>query len=120
LYHCHAKTASIAQLHILGWSVRDSKNADLLLARWHSERKSAGLAITAVDPMLADTLRLTEAANLIQIQSNGKYKLTDAGSRLAAQLDGSDSDVLVAERAFLKQLSPITERGMQDHLGVIK
>ncbi|GAA1694239.1 hypothetical protein MMUR_28340 [Mycolicibacterium murale] len=118
LFHCRSHTASIAQLQILFWSLRDPRNANALLSHWRGERGFELDSSASADPALLDTLRLAEAAQLIELQGSGKYKLADAGERFAEALSASDPITLDQEQAFLREISPITEAGMERHLGV--
>ena len=105
---CRGKSAQTEQLHVLMWAMRDRMNAQRLGYIW--EGLEAGHSLRAYEPLLNDTLRLSEAGGLVVSTATGRWKLTPHGSNLTTKLE--EMDVFSEERAFLVRLGPISTSEM--------
>jgi hypothetical protein len=112
---CWGRSATVEQLHVLSWAVRDERNADALLAVWE-QRPGAARLLRAWDAGLDDTLKLARASGLITQQRNGRQKLSESGARVVATIQAS-GDAMSEERRLLASLGRVTESGMWDRLG---
>jgi hypothetical protein len=113
---CRGKSATVEQLHVLSWAVRDEDNATQLLAAWQGSPDAPRL-MRALDPMLEDTLRLSHAAQLVEQRSSGRQALSTRGKALITALRNDSQNPLSEERRALTLLGTITESGMWDRLG---
>lgn len=112
---CRGRSATVEQLHVLSWAVRDRHNADALLDAWEGHR-GAVRSLRAWDPSLDDTLRLARASGLITQRPNGRQELSESGTRMVAAI--RDSNVTMdSERRLLASLGRLTESGMWERLG---
>lgn len=112
---CRGRSATVEQLHVLSWAVRDPHNADALLNVWEGHPGAARL-LRAWDPALDDTLRLARAGGLVTQRSNGRQELSESGARVVAAVreNGAAMD---SERRLLVSLGRVTESGMWERLG---
>lgn len=112
---CHQRSASVEQLHVLSWAVRDEHNAEALIAAWE-HRAGAARLLRAWDPGLDDTLKLAGASGLITQRANGRQELSESGARVVMALRelGGAMD---SERRLLASLGRLTESGMWERLG---
>jgi hypothetical protein len=112
---CRGGSATVEQLHVLSWAVRDEHNADALLAAWQ-QRPGAARPLRAWDPGLDDTLKLARASGLITQRSNGRQELSESGARVVAAVQ-DDMEALSREQGVLASLGRLTESGMWNRLG---
>lgn len=113
---CRGQSATVEQLHVLTWAIRDSENARRFLAVWTGV-PGIPASLRAWDSSLDDTLRLAQAADLVQVQPNGRQKLTTMGKSVVAAIRASDDGLMVEEQQLLASLGQITESGMWRRLG---
>jgi hypothetical protein len=113
---CRGQSATVEQLHVLTWALRDDQNGVKLLDAWqaNADRPSS---LRAWDTSLDDTLKLAQAAGLIDAQPNGRRKLTDLGKSLVAAVRSSDEEFMVQEQRLLASLGQVTESAMWRRLG---
>jgi hypothetical protein len=112
---CRGSSATVEQLHVLSWAVRDEHNADTLLAAWE-QRPGVTRPLRAWDPGLDDTLKLARAGGLITQRSNGRQELSASGVRVVAATRYG-SGVMDQERGLLASLGRVTTSGMWERLG---
>jgi hypothetical protein len=112
---CRGRSATVEQLHVLSWAVRDEHNADALLAAWE-QRPGAARPLRAWDPDLDDTLKLARASALITQRSNGRQELSESGEMVVTAVRYS-SGVMGQERGLLASLGRVTASGMWERLG---
>lgn len=112
---CRSRSATVEQLHVLSWAVRDQHNADALVASWERRAGSARL-LRAWDPRLDDTLKLARASGLITQRTNGRQELSESGARVVAAVR-NNGGAMDSERRLLASLGRLTESGMWDRLG---
>ena len=111
---CRGRSATVEQLHVLMWYLRDDANAATLLAVWNGPA-SAQRSLRAFDPLLDDILSLARASGLVEQQQSGRQALSAAGGTLA---DAFRSEGLMeVEQRLLVQLGNISESGMWQRLG---
>lgn len=111
---CRGRSATLEQLHVLMWYLRDDANASTLLAVWNGPN-SARRTLRAFDPLLDDILSLARASGLVQQQPSGRQVLSAAGGTLADAL--RSEGLMEAEQQLLVQLGNISESGMWQRLG---
>jgi hypothetical protein len=116
LASCRGRSATVEQLHVLSWAIRDEENGRVLASVWNQEDGAPRL-LRAWDPKLEDTLHLARAAELVEQKNTGRYVLTTAGTRVVRALRSAQPDVLSKEQQFLAVLGSLTESGMWDRLG---
>jgi hypothetical protein len=112
---CRSRSATVEQLHVLSWAVRDQHNADALIASWEQRAGSARL-LRAWDPSLEDTLKLARGSGLITQRTNGRQELSESGARVVAAVE-SNGGPMDSERRLLARFGRLTESGMWDRLG---
>lgn len=114
LSKCRARTASLEQLHVLMWSLRDLRNAEVFRSTWHSGDVSSRI-LRAFDSLLDDTLMVARATGIVSQNTNGKQVLTEVGSRFVRKIQ--TEGLLEAETRLLSDLGSINESGMWARLG---
>jgi len=72
---CRGRSATLEQLHVLMWYLRDDANASTLLAVWNGPN-SARRTLRAFDPLLDDILSLARASGLVQPGSTAEMATT--------------------------------------------
>jgi hypothetical protein len=113
---CRGRSATVEQLHVLSWSLRDEANARSLMDVWE-RRPGAPAMLRAWDTKLDDTLQLAAAAGLIEQRSSGRQALTQKGDNLVTALMFAADGPMESERQFLASLGRLTESGMWKRLG---
>jgi len=111
---CRGRSATLEQLHVLMWYLRDDANATTLLAAWNGP-DSAQRSLRAFDPLLDDTLSLARASGLVEQQQTGRQALSAPGGVLADAL--RSEGLMDVEQRLLVQLGSISESGMWRRLG---
>lgn len=112
---CRARSATVEQLHVLSWAIRDKRNANALLAAWEGHA-GADRLLRAWDPGLDDTLRLARASGLIRQRPNGRQELSESGATVIAAVRATGA-AMHWERRLLDSLGRLTESGMWERLG---
>jgi hypothetical protein len=112
---CRSRSATVEQLHVLSWAVRDPHNADALLGAWE-DHPGVVRPLRAWDPALDDTLKLARASGLIRQRPNGRQELSESGETVVAAVRESGT-VMDSERQLLASLGRVTESGMWERLG---
>jgi hypothetical protein len=113
---CRGQSASVEQLHVLAWALRGEENAKRLLNVWNGEPGAPSI-LRVWDNSLDDTLKLANAAGLVDAQTNGRRKLTSRGKNLVAAIRGDAEELMRDEQAFLASLGLISETAMWRRLG---
>jgi hypothetical protein len=113
---CRGRSATVEQLHVLSWAIRDQSNFRDLVAVWE-QRAGAPRLLRAWDHSLNDTLRLARAAGVITQRSNGRQALSDLGMTLVESMRTDPGQPMTAERGLLVELGSLTESGMWNRLG---
>lgn len=116
LSSCRGKSASLEQLHVLSWALRDEQNGRALVQLWNNTA-GAPRTLRAWDPSLDDTLRLAQASGLITQKDNGRQMLTERGGQFVAAIRDQAEDLMAAEQHLIVSLGQITEAGMWRRLG---
>jgi hypothetical protein len=111
---CRGRSATVEQLHILMWYLRDEANANAMLAIWNRP-DSAQRSFRAFDPSLDEVLSLARASGWVAQQPSGRQALSAAGATLADTL--RSAGLMEAEQQFLVQLGGISESRMWQRLG---
>lgn len=111
---CRGRSATVEQLHVLMWYLRDDANAATLLAVWNGPA-SAQRSLRAFDPLLGDILVLARASGLVEHQQSGRQALSAAGGTLSDAL--RSEGLMEVEQRLLVQLGNISESGMWQRLG---
>jgi len=116
LRSCRGRSATIEQLHVLMWALRDEANAAIVRELW--DNSTASQALRAFDPLLDDTLALARAAGLIKQRPNGRQVLSAAGGSLADSIRDTEG-LMEGEQRLLAHLGGnISETRMWERLGV--
>lgn len=111
---CRGKSATLEQLHVLMWYLRDDRNAAVLRSAW--DRTDGALrSLRAFDPLLDDTLALARAAGLVEQTGTGRQVLSVAGGTLADNLRAGET--METEQRRLADLGGISESRMWERLG---
>lgn len=111
---CRGRSATLEQLHVLMWYLRDAGNSAKLLEAWNRP-EGALRSLRAFDPLLGDTLSLARASGLVEQQQRGRQVLSVGGGRVADVL--RSEHLMDMEQRLLVQLGPISEAGMWRRLG---
>ena len=113
---CRGGSASLEQLHVLTWAVREPGNGRELRAVWEGA-DGAPPVLRAWNSTLEDTVRLAEAAGLTEMTPTGRVTITAEGREVVRALRNDAARPLEQEQQFLASLGSISERGMWRHLG---
>lgn len=111
---CRGRSATLEQLHVLMWYLRDDANAATLLTIWNRP-DGAPRSLRAFDPLLDDILSLARASGLVEQQQTGRQTLSAAGGTHADTL--RSEGLMEVEQRLLVQLGNISESGMWQRLG---
>jgi hypothetical protein len=87
---CRGRSATVEQLHVLSWAVRDQHNEDALVAAWE-HRAGADRLLRAWDPGLDDTLKLARASGLVSQRPKYCPQSSAARSRMLARASSAVS-----------------------------
>lgn len=112
---CRGQSATVEQLHVLSWALRDDRNMAQLLDRW--SEPEGPTALRAWDPLLDDTLRLARAQALVTQASSGRVALSEEGETLVRAIRESEGGILLEEQRSMARLGMISESGMWARLG---
>lgn len=113
---CRGGAASVEQLHVLSWAVRDDKNSQELLSAWN-RGSGAPRLLRAWDPLLDDTLQLAHAAGLVDQRASGRQALSTQGAGVVDALKRDPESPMSHELQMLAALGKISESGMWERLG---
>ncbi|WP_139210098.1 hypothetical protein [Microlunatus flavus] len=114
LRSCRGRSATLEQLHVLLWALRDHRNAQVLQQRWeHPDNQNV---LRAYDPRLDDTLSLAKAVGLVGQLGTGRIVLSELGGRVADRVRGEEG-LMEDERQTLAALGSISEAAMWRRLG---
>lgn len=116
LNFCRSNSATIEQLNVLSWAVRDASNAAEFRDAWQD--KTNFQFLRAWDESLQRTVRLGISAGLTEWTKTSRVKLTENGLSLARKLL-SQPEAFLTERAFLASFGNFSTSGMWSHLGEI-
>ena len=100
LSHCRAQTATLKQLHVLNWALRDKANRDLFLATLADAPPV--LPIVRIEPSLNRAVDLALGETLIhRINSatGSRIELADKGASLAKKIEET-AEAFAEEKAF--------------------
>jgi hypothetical protein len=111
---CHGRSATLEQLHVLMWYLRDDSNAAVLRSAW-DRVDGAPRSLRAFDPMLDDTLSVARGAGLVEQKGTGRQVLSAVGGRLADNL--RSGELMEIEQRRLTELGSISETRMWERLG---
>lgn len=114
LRSCRGRSATVEQLHVLMWSLRDAPNAEALHQAWDTATSHG--AFRAYDPLLEDTLSLARAVGLVAQASSGRMALSDLGASVADKIR-DEGELMLEERRALAHLGTISESAMWKRLG---
>jgi hypothetical protein len=98
---CRGNTASVKELHVLNWALRNVPARESFL-RAYTGKSRPGDVTLRFDPTLDRTIDRARGESLVQWTTNGRLRLTPSGERLLAAL--LDSEALTDERAFLDEI----------------
>jgi hypothetical protein len=115
LRSCRGRAASVKQLHVLTWALRDESNGQTLLQRWNEARPRG--VLRAYDPVLDDTLALGRAAGLIAPTRTGRIEMSPEGGRVVDSIRATEG-LMEDELRFLARLGTISESRMWERLGI--
>lgn len=115
LFSCHGRSATLEQLHVLVWVLRDERNAQEIARVWDGAPGAPRL-LRAFDPLLDDTLAVARAAGLVHQRPNGRQVLSELGINLAQRIR-ADEELMTQERQVLARLGTISEAVMWQRLG---
>lgn len=115
LYGCHGRSATVEQLHVLLWALRDDRNAIEMWRVWEGA-PGAPRILRAFDPDLDDTLAIARAAGLVDQRPNGRQFLTDLGASVVRRIRDEEG-LMESERTLLARLGTVSETSMWKRLG---
>jgi hypothetical protein len=109
---CWGAKASLEQLHVLNWAIRDAHARETFLGFWRGEI-DPDEAIVRYEPALNRALDLAVGLRLVAWTEAKRLTLTEKGRDLLAAID-SDGEVLVEEKAFVGAItSSVTQTGVE-------
>lgn len=112
---CRGSKASLEQLHVLNWAIRDPAAMDTFLGFWRGE-VDPDEAVVRYEPALNRAIDLAVGLHLLAWNDTKRLVLTEQGNELLTEID--EEDVLIDEKEFLGALpSTITQAGVQRLLG---
>lgn len=114
---CRGRSATVEQLHVLSWTLRDPRNEAELTAKWFNGGSTPPLR--AWDPYLGDSLSLATAQGLLAKAASGRVALSDAGETVVRLIRNAKDGVLANEQQTLVRLGSITETSMWRQLGQV-
>lgn len=98
--NCRASTSSLLKLHLFHWGLKNERNR-VVLQELVAGGRTSSLVIWGFDPALNRALQFAVSEEVCSLR-DGKYVLTDKGSRLASAF--LLEDVYQAEKEFLLSL----------------
>jgi hypothetical protein len=105
---CRGAIASLEQLHVLNWAIRDADSRETFLA-FRAGEIEPDQAIVRYEPALNRAIDLALGLRLLTWTDAKRLALTKAGLALLARVD-EDAEVLHTEKSFLDELgAPITQ-----------
>lgn len=118
LAKCRGQAASINTIHSISWALQSSSTRSLA-RKWWNAPNTADLATLRMDPRLLTTLSIAAAEDLVSVTRSGRVELTERGRELGAMID-ADGDLLVEEKALLRDLAPLNDRQVSARLGGVE
>lgn len=117
LDHCHGKSATMEQVHSMGWAMLDEKTRALMRAAIAGET-SPDVVLVRYDPAWTRAMDLAVGFGLAEwVPGSGRIRLVEKGKAVAAALRTADEG-FVAEREFLDGLM-ITQAMIDRLLGSV-
>jgi len=105
---CWGGKASLEQLHVLNWAVRDSRSQGTFLSFIQGEM-SPDDAIVRFEPALNRALDFALAQKLVTWTDAKRLTLTNEGLAVLASVD-AEEDLLTGEKSFLDQIgTPVSQ-----------
>lgn len=102
LHHCHFKAATLAQLHVLNWAVRDETNRAAFLAAYRGHLPAG--PIVRIEPSLTRAINFALGERLLARKSStGHLMLAPRGTVLVGRIQ-NDDDLFAAEKAFFAEI----------------
>jgi hypothetical protein len=112
---CWGGKASLEQLHVLNWAIRDSSGRATFLMLLEGEIDPDD-AIVRFEPALNRALDLALGQKLVYWTEARRLALTERGADLAAAIE-ADGEVLNEEREFLAEIPrPVSQAMVQQFL----
>lgn len=103
---CRGRRASWHQLHVLSWACRSHGNQKAF-ERLKAGEGQLGDVVVRYDPALDRAIDLALFDNLLERRSGDVLGLAPRGLGVLAELERTD--VLIAEKDFLKRVTPVTQ-----------
>lgn len=116
LSYCRANSATLEQINVLTWALRDESNAAEFERVWREE--SEFRILRAWDDSTLRTLRIGIMVELVMWTGSSRIKLTEKGLDLSKKIR-SEVDSFADEKAFLSSFRSFSASGMWSHLGEI-
>jgi hypothetical protein len=108
---CRGARASLEQLHVLNWAIRDAHGRQTFTSFWRGEIEP-DQAVVRFEPALNRAIDLALGLRLLIWTDAKRLTLTEEGHELLGEID-EDDDVLTEEKSFLQSLpSSITQTGI--------
>ncbi len=109
---CWGAKASLEQLHVLNWAIRERQARETFLSFWAGEI-DPDEAIVRYEPALNRAIDLAVGLRFLVWTDAKRLALTDEGRGLLADID-EQADVLAEEKQFLAALSSlVTQTGVE-------
>jgi len=116
LSYCRANSATLEQINVLIWAIRDESNAAEFERVWRAE--SEFRILRAWNDSTLRTLRIGLMGGVFMWTSTSRIKLTEKGLALSKKIL-SEVDSFADEKAFLSSFRSFSASGMWSHLGEI-
>jgi hypothetical protein len=112
---CRGGTASLPQLHLLNWAVRNEDSRERFRAI-RAHKLSPRDMVVRFDPTLNRAMEYAAAEGLVERMTEARVRITDKGRKLAREIDRT-AECLVAERAFLEEIGKsVTDKFVRELL----
>lgn len=109
---CRGAKASLEQLHVLNWAMRDERSQHVFLA-FLSGEATPDEAVVRYEPALNRALDLALGQKLVAWTDAKRLTLTEKGRDLLTSIDAQD-DLLSEQKAFLERIaSPVSQALVQ-------
>jgi hypothetical protein len=113
LQHCRMTAATLVQLHVLNWALRDQTTRAAFLDALRGGLTDA--PIVRIDPSLNRAVDLAIGEGLVNRSSQGRLVLGQRGATLAQRVL-SDDAIFVDEKAFFEEVGGKISGAMIDRL----
>ena len=105
---CRGARATLEQLHVLNWAIRDARGREAFLSFWRGEVEPDE-SLVRYEPALNRAIDLAVGVRLLIWNDAKRLVLTEQGRQLLVGID-ADADLLADEKMFLAALaSPISQ-----------